>query len=147
MKSLQPNTVLLTTPHGLAASKEYLFYLNSRAKGYALLGQDLHNGTSREYKAYLEAAINAKLSQSLIEVTSEHGSFQDRNVSGLMAFADSEPIALRWGEVIPLSFLGQSVNGTKSPISTIVLSIPTRRYTQDVAMVGGLLMSPKLDES
>lgn len=65
-----------------------------------------------------------------------------RNLSGLLAFADSEPMPLRWGEVVPLSFLGARVN-TSLPVppdaagraNVSVFSIPTKRYTADVAMV------------
>ena len=68
---------------------------------------------------------------------------EGRNVSGLLNFADSEPAALRWGEVIPLSFLGDRVNPSRATppaggfANVSVFSIPTERYTADVAMVRG----------
>ena len=48
------------------------------------------------------------------------------NATGLLAFADGEPIALRWGEVIPLSFFEGFLN--RSSAQVIVWSMPTRRY-------------------
>eukprot|EP00730_Choanoeca_flexa_P003725 TRINITY_DN11486_c0_g1_i3.p2 TRINITY_DN11486_c0_g1~~TRINITY_DN11486_c0_g1_i3.p2 ORF type:complete len:171 (+),score=7.10 TRINITY_DN11486_c0_g1_i3:284-796(+) len=93
---LQAAVVVITTPHGLASTQDYLWYLNHNGSGFALLGQDLHNGTAKEYKAYLSAQMDMDLSQQLLNVS--HG-WSLNNVSGLSSFADSEPVALRWGEV------------------------------------------------
>jgi len=41
------------------------------------------------------------------------------NISQIRAFANAEPIPLRWGEIIPLSFLNDH--------AVIVLSIPSKR--------------------
>jgi aromatic ring-opening dioxygenase LigB subunit len=130
--SLKPDTVVITTPHGIASTNDYLWYLNHNGTGFALLGQDLHNGTAQEYKVRFNAQLDVNLSQLLINATQ---AIPRNNVSGLSSFADSEPVALRWGEVIPLSFLGPSVNSSTSITKIMVLSVPTRRYTQDVAMV------------
>ena len=61
--------------------------------------------------------------------------------SGMAAFGppaqeDADPFPLRWGEVIPLHFLTSSL-----PASTrfMVLSQPSRRYTDSVAMIPELL--------
>ena len=55
--------------------------------------------------------------------------------AALAAFADTEPAPLRWGEVIPLSFL----NATLGSTSLVVLGQPARRQTEEVAMVPELL--------
>jgi aromatic ring-opening dioxygenase LigB subunit len=51
---------------------------------------------------------------------------EGQNVSGILAFADSEPIALRWGEVIPLTFFKSLFEGKRNS-RVAVLSVPTRR--------------------
>ena len=56
-------------------------------------------------------------------------------VAALSAFADTEPAPLRWGELIPLSFLNATLNAT----ALVVLGQPTRRQTDEVAMVPELL--------
>eukprot|EP00045_Choanoeca_perplexa_P002723 m.26161 g.26161 ORF g.26161 m.26161 type:complete len:321 (+) comp11666_c0_seq1:27-989(+) len=129
---LKPDTVVITTPHGLASTNDYLWYMNHNGSGFALLGQDLHNGSAQEYKVPFSTQIDVDLSQQLLDSTYN---MPHNNVSGLSSFADSEPVALRWGEVIPLSFLGNSVNNTNPVTKVAVMSVPTRRYTQDVAMI------------
>ena len=63
-------------------------------------------------------------------------------VSGMTAYGppaeeDDEPFPLRWGEVIPLHFL------TSAPLPSwarvMVLSQPSRRYADSVAMIPELL--------
>ncbi len=70
------------------------------------------------------------------------------NVSSILPFADSEPFPLRWGELIPLSFLLQGPGDVLPPL--VVLSQPLRRYNDSVAMIPELLgagasMLPLLD--
>ena len=60
---------------------------------------------------------------------------QGLRVAALSAFADTEPVPLRWGEVIPLSFLNSTLNVS----SLVVLGQPTRRTTDEVSMVPELL--------
>ena len=54
------------------------------------------------------------------------------NVSSLAGFADTEPLPLRWGEIVPLAFLNATL---RAGATVIVLSQPTRRYTEAAAMV------------
>jgi hypothetical protein len=51
---------------------------------------------------------------------------------GLMAFADSLPITISWGEIIPLSFLPKSCK-------PVIMSVPTRRLADSVKMIPELL--------
>lgn len=71
--------------------------LLATASGYALLGQDLHNASFPEYKAPLKVPLAPAIASALVNDLRA----TDHNVSGLLAFADGEPIALRWGEVGP----------------------------------------------
>ena len=61
-------------------------------------------------------------------------------MSGLTAYGPpatqgTEPFPLRWGEVIPLHFLSPLPAHTR----VLLLSQPSRRYTEDVAMIPELL--------
>jgi len=55
------------------------------------------------------------------------------NTTGIKAFADGEPIPLRWAEVVPLYFMKEWVNKTQ----VAIMSIPLRRYDQSVEMIPG----------
>ena len=98
-------------------------YTNSNIlSGFALLGQDLHNSSAPEYKHYLSAASDPSVADGLISAL---GGLKS-NVSGLLAWADGEAIPLRWGEVIPLSFLQHGLLDAGTRV--VVWSMPTRRY-------------------
>jgi hypothetical protein len=55
-------------------------------------------------------------------------------VTGILTFADTEPIALRWAEVVPLWF----VREWASAVPAVFLSQPLRRYNESPAMVPGM---------
>jgi len=130
--SLNPDIILLSTPHGMALTRDFLFYQNTNGSGYALLGQDLHDPKFPEYKVYLKAKLSPNITTSLVtSLTSRH-----TNVSGISAWADSEAQPLRWGEVIPLTFVRSLL---EKDTRLIVISQPQRRYTEQVAMIPELL--------
>jgi len=56
---------------------------------------------------------------------------------GIMGFADSEPIPLRWGEVIPLWFFKEFINMTQKKL--IVFTLPYRRIDHGAEMIPELL--------
>ena len=104
--SLRPDVLLLSTPHGVALQNDFALYANSRADGFAAVGGDLHNASVTPYKVPLNATImDANLTKALVPVLGE-------NATALSSFADSEPQALRWGEVIPLTFLPAATRHT-----------------------------------
>ena len=129
--ALQPDIVLLSTPHGMALDRDFLLYGNSEAAGFAMIGDDLHNESFPSYRIDLHATLEPNVSSSIESMAR----VSKLNVSTLVTFADSEAEALRCGEVIPLSFLNATLNQTK----VVVLSQPTRRYTEDTEMVPELL--------
>ena len=51
-------------------------------------------------------------------------------------------LSLRWGEVIPLYFI-PGLNNTKA----VIISQPSRRYTEDVSMIPELLKLGNLHSS
>jgi len=120
----RPDLLFLTTPHGLEDTHDFLLYQNSAAAGVAHVGQDLHNASFPTYDVHLSANASRPAASALVEALRGHA-----HVSGLLAFADAEPIALRWGEVIPLSFLAPLLRS--APLLTC--SIPTRRLAQSGA--------------
>ena len=69
--------------------------------GFALLGQALHNSSAPEYKPYLSASSDPSVADGFMSALEGLKS----SVSGPLAWTDGEAIPLRWGEVIPLSFL------------------------------------------
>ena len=127
--ALRPELVLLTTPHGMALERDFAVYENSNASGFASIGQDLHNASFPQYKVELSRRGAPEHAGPLARALQAGGA----NVSGLLTFADSEPAALRWGEVVPLSFLA------RDGAPTLVWSMPQRRYMEDVSMVPELL--------
>ena len=58
------------------------------------------------------------------------------NVSGLSSFADAEAQAIRWGEVLPLTFL---TPGVREAAKIVILSQPLRRSSASAQMVPELL--------
>jgi aromatic ring-opening dioxygenase LigB subunit len=130
--SLEPDIIFLTTPHGVALSNNFAIYENTKGKGYAELGQDLHNKSFPTYKIYRSASMDPVESKSVVSSLRK----MKRNVSALLSFADSEPQAFRWGEIIPLSFLS---NSTLKRAKIVVLSHPLRRYNHSKEMVPELL--------
>lgn len=131
--SLRPDIVFLSTPHGVALGNDFAAYSNSFAGGFAAVGGDLHNKSFIPYKVPLtNVTLDANLTATLISAL---GGVR-ANVTALSSFADSEPQALRWGEVIPLTFLPKP---TLLSSQLLVLSQPLRRYTRAKEMVPELL--------
>jgi len=136
ISDLAPDLVFLSTPHGLALSNDFGVYQNTDASGFAILGSDLQNSSFPSYTVPLSARLSPDISGQIVNTLSH------TNVSGILAFGDSEAISLRWGEVIPLSFFESYLN--KSDCKTLIWSQPQRRQTQTVAMIPELLNMGKL---
>ena len=123
LAATKPEIIFLATPHGVAATNDFLVYTNSRAEGFSILGSDLNDPDSEKlYRVDLNMTMNANVSSGIVEEAQRRG----LNVTGLLSFADDEsyPQQLGWGEVIPMSFLNATLNDSR----VVVLSAPTRRY-------------------
>jgi aromatic ring-opening dioxygenase LigB subunit len=133
----RPDLIVLITPHGLALDNDFAVFTNSNGSGFALIGQDLHNTSFPSYKVPLSVALDPTEAAAIVAAAGGPA----RNTTGLLGWADSEPIPLRWGEVVPLSFLREVVAPTNGrPTATVVVvSVPLRRYKNDVAMIPELL--------
>jgi len=151
IQSLEPDLVVLTTPHGLADKNNFLFYANTEASGFALLGPDLDNNCTTDPKPPYQVPYSTPLAPQYVnDLLVSLASTFPVNVSSLYAFGDSEPIPLRWGEIIPLSFLNrqqqpqpqQQPEQPQQPQQQphlIILSIPTRRNTHAAPMIPELV--------
>lgn len=133
--SVDPDIILLSTPHGIELSTDFAIYLGSHASGYANIGSDLPNSTAHKVEQP-QIDLAPEISKNLMTKLSNEG------VSGILPFADSEDMALRWGEVIPLLLIP---NTDKSRLRNqqrrrhIIWSHPLRRYTDSPAMVPELV--------
>lgn len=131
-RQLNADLIVLSTPHGLADLKQFMFYLNSQGYGYA----DTDNCVCPSCCFSVSVQIDANISQNIVQSLQRFGA----NVSSLTAYGppgNDEQFPLRWGEVIPLYFM-QSQHAR-----VVILSQPLRRYDSDVAMVPELLQLGK----
>jgi len=134
LAALAPDLIILSTPHGLALERDFLFYENSEASGFANIGEDMPpNSGFQSYDATLNATLDPNVTSGLLAALAGH------NVTGLSAFANSEPMALRWGEVVPLSFLNATLLPYGGKSRVVIVSQPLRRYTEAATMREELL--------
>jgi aromatic ring-opening dioxygenase LigB subunit len=132
----RPDIVLLSTPHGVAADRDFLLYENSAAEGYADVGLDLQDPV--KYPPYRVDLSNVSMDGQLATALVQEGRSRGLNVSGLLSFGDDQPQQLGWGEVIPLSFLNATLQTGGSRV--VVVSSPSRRYSEEAeSMVQELL--------
>jgi len=135
--------LILSTPHAIADSVRFALYANTNGSGYAAVGQDLHNASFPIDKVPLHASLAPAQVRDLQRwLLGELGA---PNITMLEGFGDGDDMPLRWAEVIPLSFIGATVNDSK-PLppdqrrtKVLIVSQPLRRYNDSVAMVPELL--------
>ncbi|XP_070542101.1 protein CA_C1420-like [Ptychodera flava] len=138
IRNLNPEVVFLSTPHGIADMNDYLLYMNSAAFGFA----DTDNCQCPPCCFNLTASLDFQLSQEILEKIGDRHKLNVSGVSGFGPPGNAGLFPLRWGEVIPLFFVGNS-NKTKS----VIMSQPSRRYNHSPQMIpellrlGGLLYS------
>ncbi|CAG5114861.1 unnamed protein product [Candidula unifasciata] len=127
--SLKPELILLSTPHGIADLRNFVLYLNPVASGFA----DTDNCDCPPCCYNATVNVDTGMSQFIVEALG-----YQNNVSGLSGYGppgqSSEPFPLRWGEVIPFHFM-PGLNESK----VVILSHPSRRYSEDVEMIPELL--------
>lgn len=118
IESLQPDIIFLSTPHGIALERSFGIYKNERASGSAEWKED--------YKEYsVDLKIRLKTATKLLEYLQE----KNNDVQGITTYSESEPIPLRWGEVVPTWFL----RNVKSDY--IILTQPRRRLDKALDMI------------
>eukprot|EP00118_Oscarella_pearsei_P003893 m.16192 g.16192 ORF g.16192 m.16192 type:complete len:338 (+) comp26774_c0_seq2:831-1844(+) len=134
VSQLSPDVVLVSTPHGIADLKSFVFYLNENAYGKA----DTDNCRCPPCCHDIAVSMDAELARKLTDYLQA----RTPNVSGLSAFGppskNSQTFPLMWGEVIPLHFtLGST--GLNKTTDVVILSQPSRRYNHSVEMIGELV--------
>ncbi|XP_060607670.1 protein CA_C1420-like [Ruditapes philippinarum] len=128
VRNINPDVIFLSTPHGLSDYRNFLLYSNDVGSGYGDVDDCLILPCRYNLSVQLEAQIASAIFQRF---------GYERNVSLLSAFGpegNDNSIPLRWGEVIPLLLSGNS-----STTKIVILSQPTRRYSDSVKMIPELL--------
>ena len=127
IEDLKPDTIVLSTPHGIAAPEDFIFYLSPKGSGFS----DTDNCACPPCCYNLSVAMDTKGSLTLVSTLKD----ENENVSYLSAFGppgnEDVPFPLRWGEVVPLYFTKSILDKSK----VIILSQPSRRYTESVEMI------------
>ena len=137
VRELDPDIVLLSTPHGIADLNDFVFYFNPLGSGSA----DTDNCACPPCCFNVSVQLEVNMTHSIVT------NLRNLKVaaSALSAYGppgeSEEPFPLKWGEVIPLHFLLKSAQ-TK-PFHVVVISQPSRRYTDDVKMIPELLQLGK----
>jgi len=129
---LQPDIVFLTTPHGIADSKNFLLYANTVGSGSAPLGQDLQNdchiNPKPPYNVPYQGELARQVVLDIIDSLSVEGA-PKLNLSSITSLRSVDPIALGWGEIIAIKFF-ENYGG-----KLVILSIPSRRTPQIISMI------------
>ena len=121
VKELKPDIIFLSTPHGLALETNFSFYKNQIASGSA----EWHT----DYKNYsLTLNLDVTHTNELLPLLKE----KNHKVEGITTHAQSEPIYIRWGEVVPCWFLKDI------PANYIIMCQPSRRYDHSLDMISEL---------
>ncbi|CAH1796075.1 unnamed protein product [Owenia fusiformis] len=126
---LNPDLIFISTPHGVSDLNNFVFYLNTNAEGRA----DTDNCDCPPCCYNVSVKINTNLSMGLAESLGRHMRVSGLTANGSPGTATS-PFPLRWGEVIPLHFMGDLKNA-----EVVIFSMPSRRYSQSVEMIPELL--------
>jgi aromatic ring-opening dioxygenase LigB subunit len=139
LQALECAHVTMSSPHGQALDVPFAVYGNSAAAGFAPVGSDLNDPLHENYNVYSGEVPGDVLTAVAI---AEGIGAENPNVTLLTSWSDSEPSPLRWGEVIPLSYLGYHASSSatsqpnatsRPPANVTFISVPTRRYDDGVS--------------
>lgn len=132
-KTVDPDLIFISTPHGYALSSDFGVYLGKEADGTAEIGTDLHDPERPTYTVHLPSILlSSHISGAMVSILDQ------LNVSGILSPEPS--MKLFWGEVIPMLLIEpRRSNSEAGPRSHIVFSHPLRRYSEAPSMVEELL--------
>ena len=126
---MNPDIIFFITPHGISLINSFALYFNSKASG----NSEWENNW-KEYQAEVEICEDE--TKGLFKAL--YGK-EKYSIEGIISYAETELIQLRWGEVIPLWFLQQPYkNNTISPLKfpqCIIMSIPRKRVEEAQKMI------------
>ena len=131
LASLKPDTIVLTTPHGLETDWSLAIYSNSELKGEATVGRDLdesyaggpHPTYTVESRAKGDLVVAKALSVALSEA---HGA----NSTSVIGWNDVIPLPLHWGEALPLRLMP---DGDTAQLVVVGLPLSRHNYSSRVA--------------
>lgn len=133
---LNPDVILLTSPHGLQASWDWGFYANSHLKGRAVVGRDTEEsygkGGFAKYNVDLDALGSPDLASELVDGLADAG----HNATLLKGWGDAIAEELHWGEVLPLELVRRAGKGKLPPV--IVAGLPSSRYNYSSSIAAGV---------
>ena len=153
LRNFDLDTLIIITPHGLSAEEDTVVYLGKCASGFAEIGRDVTDGRA---KPYIVPCKDVRLDDGPSKALWEDLHNQGCAITGLTSFGGYEDVPLRYGEIIPISFLRHSLNkeernrdgSKKKDPSCIIISLPNRRYEHGSEMVGEMVeFGSKLYES
>jgi len=116
ISKMNPDLVLVTSPHGISLSDDFGIYLNDSAHGTAEW-----EGEYQEYK--IDVDIDFEFAEELFK----HLEANQHPISKITAFSRGVSIPLRWGESVPLWFL-KDIQESKY----VFLSQPQKRYDPSI---------------
>jgi aromatic ring-opening dioxygenase LigB subunit len=128
LKEMNPDIIILSTPHGISLENDFGIYMNQKAKGNA---EWLGEYSQFEVSVTLESEVANQLKQYLKD--------RECNVQGISSFTVSEPAILRWGEVIPLWFIQKELDEN---VKYVIMSQPMRRMNMN-SLIDELLVIGK----
>jgi len=113
VSSWSPAIIFLVTPHGVSLSEHLGIYMNGSAAGNAEWKDDW-----KEFK--VEVKLSLQTSTNLYKHLKE----SNLKVETIRSFAGDCDIVLRWGEVVPLWFLNQTLQqqNSQSKVEFVILS-------------------------
>lgn len=127
IEDLKPDAIVVSSPHGIAAPEDFIFYFSPKGFGFS----DTDNCACPPCCYNLSVAMDTNGVEVLVSTLKD----EKEKVSYLSAFGppgkEDMPFPLRWGEVVPLYFAKNALGHGK----VIVLSQPSRRYTKSVQMI------------
>lgn len=139
-ESMNPELLVLITPHGIELSADIAVYLGTWAGGSTTIGRDdyiPHVSPRHPYRVTLPLIrLDRNISEQIIEEAMHHG----YNVSGVSVPSDhasDDMIPLQWGEIIPLLLIPSSHRNYNR--RHVIVSFPRRRYTEASDMVPAML--------
>jgi aromatic ring-opening dioxygenase LigB subunit len=112
ISELNPDVILVTSPHGISLSDDFGIYFNESA-----------HGTAEWEGKYQDFQVDAEIDLKFAEELYDHLVNHHLPVNKITAYSRGEPILLRWGESVPLWFL-RDIPDTKF----VFFSQPQKRY-------------------
>ena len=122
LKQVEPDTVILISPHGIALEESFCIYMNKTARGY-LPKLDISNVDGTIIKDQVNISIDLEFSKDLQQSLRTGGIKMDSCILGSQNYFS--PLA--WGESVPIYFVQEYL----STVNNVIISLPQTRYDYD----------------